>query len=78
MSWLAIGDWAEKMDLKIQQQRRERIKWAARHFDLDPLDILGDDELEEKLLARYQAAGLPWPPLEDEAATENDDASSND
>jgi hypothetical protein len=66
MSWISVGDWAEEMSLKMQQQRRERLKLAARHFGLDLLDILGDEELEEKLLARYEATGLPWPKLTDE------------
>jgi hypothetical protein len=61
MSWIAIGDWAEDMGLKLEQQRRDRLKVAARHFGLDVLDILGDKELEEQLLARYEATGLPWP-----------------
>ena len=61
MSWLAIGDWAEEMSLKLEQQRRERLKLAASHFGLNVLDILGDKELEEQLLARYEATGQPWP-----------------
>ena len=61
MSWLAVGDWAEMMSAKAQVQRRERLKLAAKHFRLDILDILGDPELEERLLARYEATGLPWP-----------------
>jgi hypothetical protein len=66
MSWILVGDWAEQMDRKMQQQRRERLKLAAKHFGLDIFDVLGDDELEEKLLTRYEATGLPWPPNEDE------------
>lgn len=66
MSWILVGDWAEMMDHKLQSQRRQRLKLAAKHFGLDIFDVLSDDELEEKLLARYEATGLPWPPLEDE------------
>lgn len=66
MSWFAIGDWAEEMSAKVQAQRRERLKLAAAHFDFDLLDILGDPELEERLLARYEATGLPWPPVDEE------------
>ncbi len=61
MSWIAIGDWAEEMDAKVRERRRRRLKVAAEHFGIDVLDILGDTELEERLLARYEAAGLPWP-----------------
>lgn len=66
MSWNAIGDWAEMMSAKLEQQRRERLKIAAKHFGLDVLDILSDKELEERLLARYEATGLPWPNLDEE------------
>lgn len=66
MSWLAIGDWAEEMSAKVQAQRRERLKLAAAHFGFDILDILGDRELEERLLARYEATGLPWPHVDEE------------
>ncbi|MDQ6964439.1 MAG: hypothetical protein Q9M13_05910 [Mariprofundales bacterium] len=61
MSWIAIGDWAAEMDAKVRAQRRERLKVAAEHFGIDLLDVLGDAELEERLLARYEATGLPWP-----------------
>jgi hypothetical protein len=67
MSWISIGDWAEEMSFKLEQRRRERLKVAARHFGLDVLDILKDPELEEQLLARYEATGLPWPAIEEEA-----------
>jgi hypothetical protein len=66
MSWIAIGDWAEEMDAKIRAQRRQRLKVAAEHFGIDLLDVLGDTELEERLLARYEATGLPWPPFEED------------
>jgi hypothetical protein len=66
MSWIAVGDWAERMSAKMEQQRRERLKVAARHFGLDVLDVLGDKELEQRLMARYEATGLPWPTLEEE------------
>jgi len=61
MSWITVGDWAEEMGFKLEQQRRERLKVAAKYFGLDVLDILSDKELEEQLLARYEATGLPWP-----------------
>ncbi len=70
MSWIDIGDWAEAMSLKLEQQRRERLKVAAKHFGLDVLDILGDKELEQQVLARYEAAGLPWPVLDEEEEDE--------
>ncbi len=66
MSWNAVGDWAEMMSARLEQQRRERLKTAAKHFGLDVLDVLGDKELEERLMARYEATGLPWPKLDEE------------
>lgn len=66
MSWISIGDWADEMSTKKEQQRRERLKIAAKHFGLDVLDVLRDKELEEQLLARYEATGLPWPAVEEE------------
>jgi hypothetical protein len=66
MSWIAIGDWAEEMHAKMEQQRRERLKHAAQHFGLDLLNILGDAELEANLLARYETTGLPWPTFDDD------------
>lgn len=65
MSWISIGDWAEEMDGQARKQRQTRLKIAANHFGLDIFDVLGDPEIEESLLARYEAAGLEWPPLED-------------
>ena len=65
MSWIAVGDWAEDMSLKLEQQRRERLKLAAQHFGFNVLDILGDRELEEQLLARYESTGRPWPATEE-------------
>ena len=67
MAWLSVGDWAEDEELRLRAQRRERLKIAAEHFKLDVLDVLGDRELEDRLLARYEAAGLPWPAPEEEA-----------
>jgi hypothetical protein len=67
MGWLSIGDWAEEEELRLRERRRERLKIAAEHFGIDVLDVLGDRELENRLLARYEAAGLPWPALEEEA-----------
>ncbi len=71
MSWLAVGDWAEEMSQKLEQQRRDRLKLAAKHFGFDILDILGDDELEQALLARYEKTGLPWPVLADDDEDES-------
>jgi hypothetical protein len=65
MSWISIGDWADEMSTKMEQQRRERLKVAAKHFGLDVLDVLRDKELEEQLLARYEATGLPWPTVDE-------------
>lgn len=65
MSWISVGDWADEMSTKLEQQRRERLKVAAKHFGLDVLDVLRDKELEEQLLARYEATGLPWPAVEE-------------
>ncbi|MCL4296769.1 MAG: hypothetical protein KJ077_13615 [Anaerolineae bacterium] len=65
MSWISIGDWADEMSTKLEQQRRERLKVAAKHFGLDVLDVLRDKELEEQLLTRYEATGLPWPVVDE-------------
>lgn len=65
MSWNFIGDWAEEMDERVRKQRQARLKVAAKHFGLDIFAVLGDPEMEERLLARYEEAGLEWPPLED-------------
>lgn len=65
MSWNQIGQWAEEMDEKVRKQRQIRIMIAAKHFDVDILDVLGNEEVEDQLLARYEEAGLEWPPLED-------------
>ncbi|GAB4421155.1 MAG: hypothetical protein Fur0044_18450 [Anaerolineae bacterium] len=65
MSWIVVGDWAEEMSFRQEQQRRERLKLAAKHFKLDVLSFLGDKELEDQLLARYEATGLPWPVIEE-------------
>ena len=59
MSWLEVGDWADEMSEKLHQQR---IRIAAKHFGADLGDILGNDTREKELLARYEAAGLSWPP----------------
>jgi hypothetical protein len=66
MSWLGVGDWAEEMDRRMRTQRRERLKLAAEHFGIDVLDVLGDRQLEDRLLARYEATGQPWPSSEEE------------
>lgn len=65
MSWISVGDWADEMSVRLEQQRRERLKVAAKHFGLDVLDVLRDKELEEQLLARYEATGLPWPTVDE-------------
>ena len=65
MSWNSIGDWAEEMDERVRKQRQTRLKIAAKHFGLDIFGVLGDPEMEDRLLARYEEAGLEWPPLED-------------
>ena len=65
MSWVSIGDWAEEMDEQARKKRQTRLKIAAKHFNLDILDVMGDPEIEGHLLARYEEAGLEWPPLED-------------
>lgn len=61
MSWLVAADWADAMSDKLHQQR---LKVAAKHFDLDLSEIWGNEQREKALLARYEASGLPWPPLE--------------
>jgi hypothetical protein len=64
MSWLSVGDWADELSEKIHQQR---LRVAASHFGVDLGDILGNDQKERKLIARYEETGLPWPPTpEDE------------
>jgi hypothetical protein len=65
MNWSSLGDWAEDMDGRVRRQRQVRLKAAAEHFGIDVLDILGDPELEERLMARYEETGLEWPPVED-------------
>lgn len=70
MSWIVVGDWAEEMSIKQEQQRRERLKVAAKHFNIDIFDILRDKELEDQVLARYEATGLPWPKLDEEEESE--------
>jgi hypothetical protein len=61
MSWLVAADWADAMSDKLH---RQRLKIAAKHFNLDLSEIWGNEQREKELLARYQASGLPWPPLE--------------
>lgn len=63
MSWIAVGDWAEEMSEKIHKQR---LRIAAKHFDVDLGDVLGNDEQEKRLLTRYETAGLSWPPVPDD------------
>ncbi len=63
MSWLSVGDWADEMGEKLHQQR---IRIAARHFGADLGEILGNDAREKELIARYENAGLSWPPYDDD------------
>lgn len=70
MSWLEVGDWAEKMSDKLEDRRVSRLRFAAKHFRVDLYDIQGNKEQEDALLARYEAAGQEWPPFDLEA--END------
>ena len=63
MSWLTVGDWADEMSEKVHQQR---LRVAAKHFGVDLGDVLGNDRREKELIARYENAGLSWPPYVDE------------
>ena len=63
MSWLSVGDWADEMSEKVHQQR---IRVAAKHFGTDLGEILGNEALEKELIARYENAGLSWPPYVEE------------
>lgn len=63
MNWIAIGDWAEKMDAQAQKERKFRLKIAAKQYGLDIIDVMGDEEIEKRLLARYEEDGLEWPPM---------------
>ena len=65
MSWLSVGDWADELSDKLHQQR---LRVAAKHFGVDLGDILGNDQQERKLIARYEEAGLAWPPIPDDEA----------
>ncbi|HMQ50837.1 MAG TPA: hypothetical protein PKE64_22715 [Anaerolineae bacterium] len=67
MSWLAAADWADAMSEKLHQQR---LRVAVKHFDLSLNEIWGNEQREKALLARYEASGLPWPPLLEEDAEE--------
>jgi hypothetical protein len=61
MSWLTVGDWADEMSEKLHQQR---LRVASKHFGLNLGEFLGNVDREKELLARYEATGLPWPPVE--------------
>lgn len=63
MNWNAVGDWAEKMDKQASRERRFRLKIAAKHYGLDIIDVLGDEDIGNRLLARYEEDGLEWPPM---------------
>ncbi|MEJ2751851.1 MAG: hypothetical protein ACK2U5_10600 [Candidatus Promineifilaceae bacterium] len=63
MNWNAIGNWADEMDKKVREERKFRIKVAVKHYGLDYLDIVGDKEVEDNLLTRYEEEGLEWPPM---------------
>jgi hypothetical protein len=70
MNWISVGEWAEKMDKQTREERKFRLKIAAKQYGLDILDVLGDKEIEDRLLARYEEDGLEWPPMptEEDAA----------
>jgi hypothetical protein len=70
MNWNAVGDWAEKMDNQARRERKFRLKIAAKQYDLDIVDVLGDREIGDRLLARYEEDGFEWPPM----PPEEDDA----
>jgi hypothetical protein len=61
MSWLAAADWADQMSERVH---RQRLNVASKHFNENLADILGNEKRERELLARYEATGLSWPPLE--------------
>jgi hypothetical protein len=61
MSWLAVGDWADEMSERVH---RQRLIVASKHFNENLADVLGSEKREHELLARYEATGLSWPPLE--------------
>jgi hypothetical protein len=63
LSWQEVGDWAEAMSNKLHKQR---LNVAAKHFGVQLGEILGDDQREKELLARYVAAGLSWPAIEED------------
>ena len=63
MSWLSVGDWADEMSEKLHQQR---IRVAAQHFGIELGGILGNEAREKELIARYENAGLSWPPFVDD------------
>lgn len=64
MSWLEVGDWAEEMSQKLEERRAARIRFAAKHFQVDLYDIQGNRQQEDALLARYEATGQEWPPFD--------------
>jgi hypothetical protein len=66
MNWNAIGDWADKMDRRVKKERKFRLKVAAKQYRLDIIDVIGDREVEDSLLARYEEDGLEWPPMPEE------------
>ena len=70
MNWSAIGDWADKMDKQARKERKFRLKIAAKHYGLDIIDVIGDKEIEDRLLARYEEDGLEWPPMPTEESDE--------
>ena len=61
MSWLAAADWADEMSARLH---RQRLIVASKHFNENLADFLGNEKREQELLARYEATGLSWPPLE--------------
>jgi hypothetical protein len=66
MNWNAIGDWAAEMDNQVRKERKFRLKVAAKQYNLDILDVIGDKEIEDRLLAKYEEDGHEWPPMEED------------
>lgn len=54
MNWNEIGDWAEEMSQRIEEERYNRLREAIRHFGLDEFQVLRNPELAEEVLSRYE------------------------
>ena len=48
--WLQVWTWAE------DEERSRRLNAAIEYFGVDPTEVLGRPEVEERLLERYAAA----------------------